>query len=128
MARGPRLPYDVYSSKDLAEVQSRLSTMGTSSLQDFYRSTPSYAGSGPGTSLARRRFKSWSPSGSSSGNGGSLAQAWAGTFGLGRKDHWPSVPVLFSHLSTKEQASSDGAKCNTSSWNGSQRAAMVFSA
>jgi hypothetical protein len=34
-------------------------------------SLPSFTGSAPGTSPARRRFRSWSPPGSGSGNGGS---------------------------------------------------------
>src|SRR3984893_18718456 len=41
-------------------------------------SLPSFTGSAPGTSPARRRFRSWSPPGSGSGNGGSWALAWGG--------------------------------------------------
>jgi len=53
----PRPPDEILSCKDLAELQSRLSMMGTSALQDFYRSAHSYAGSDPGTSRARRRSR-----------------------------------------------------------------------
>jgi hypothetical protein len=38
MARNPRPPDEMLSRRDLAELQSRLSMMGVSALQDFYRS------------------------------------------------------------------------------------------
>jgi len=43
-------------------------------------SLPSFTGSAPGTSPARRRFRSWSPPGSSCGSGDSLALSRARTF------------------------------------------------
>jgi hypothetical protein len=38
MARRPRPPDEVLSRKDLAELQQRLSMMGQTAVQDFYRS------------------------------------------------------------------------------------------
>jgi hypothetical protein len=78
MARRPRPPDEVLSRKDLVELQSRLSMTGTSALQDFYRAHTSFAGSDPGTSLAPRRFKSGSPPGNTSGNGGSIGGTGCG--------------------------------------------------
>jgi hypothetical protein len=45
----PRPPHEVLSRKALSELQSRLSMMGTSALQDFYRSPRFVCRIGPGT-------------------------------------------------------------------------------
>jgi hypothetical protein len=48
MALRPRPPDEILSRRDLAERQSRLSMMGTSALQDLYRSTHFVGWVGPG--------------------------------------------------------------------------------
>jgi hypothetical protein len=44
----PRPPDEILSRKELAELQGRLSMMGTSMLQDFYRSAHFVCRIGPG--------------------------------------------------------------------------------
>ena len=48
MARRPRPPDEVLSRKDLAELQLRLSMMGQTAVQDFYRSVHFVCRIGPG--------------------------------------------------------------------------------
>ena len=48
MARRPRPPDEILSRKELAELQSRLSMMGASMVQDFYRSAHFVCRIGPG--------------------------------------------------------------------------------
>jgi hypothetical protein len=48
MARRPRPPDEVLSRKDLAELQQRLSMMGQTAVQDFYRSAHFVCRLGPG--------------------------------------------------------------------------------
>jgi hypothetical protein len=48
MARRPRPPEEILSRKDLDELQRRLSMMGMTAVQDFYRSAHSVCRIGPG--------------------------------------------------------------------------------
>ena len=48
MARRPKPPDDVLSPRDLAELRERLSMMGASAVQDFYRSAHFVCRIGPG--------------------------------------------------------------------------------
>ena len=48
MARRPRPPDEVLSRKDLADLQLRLSVMGQTAVQDFYRSAHFVCRIGPG--------------------------------------------------------------------------------
>ena len=48
MARRPRPADEVLSRRDLAELRSRLSMMGQSAVEDFYRKAHMVCGIGPG--------------------------------------------------------------------------------
>jgi hypothetical protein len=48
MARRPRGPDEILTRKELADLQHRLSMMGTTAVQDFYRSAHNVCRIGPG--------------------------------------------------------------------------------